>query len=472
LVVAVNPEKHIAESVKTPMMISRLPHATDRMGRKMLPPIACFFGLLGLGYWGHTFTPLQLFSFGPFLYGLVVFSIGAYRYRAGLPVRELHAEWPTVSVLIPAHNEESVIANTLKYVLGQDYPKMEVVVIDDHSTDATGQILEQFPVRVVTRRNLPDRGKSEALNAGLEVVTGEIVCVFDADSEMAPDFLRRAVAPLVRDPSLAGVQAQVRMYNRHHNFLTAAQDDEFALYNEILQVGRMTVGGASALGGNGQLTRRRAVGNVGGWSPASLTEDLDLTVRLFLAGQGRIYHATDAIVWQEGVTTLPALVRQRTRWAEGMLRCYGEFAGALLRSPNVATILRWDAIYALLSAFLPLMPPLMFVMGWMGFFAIDTAGGLPHGLIQAQSLLVVFAACLWSGVVSWRRDRRIDIMPGLRYMVFIFHWVPAVALALKNILRAKPVVWQKTVHNGHAVMIDRSQIKPASVTPERSTVSL
>jgi 1,2-diacylglycerol 3-beta-glucosyltransferase len=410
--------------------------------------------LLAFSVFGIATRDLPLFQVAtsvPLIYMLLYFSVGAIAYR---PRRERDAEvlpddeLPMVSILVPAHNEENVIANTIAHLLRLDYPRFEVVVIDDHSSDHTGQIVRQFPVELVTRRNMPNRGKSEALNAGLEIAQGDIICVFDADSEVAPDFLRRAVAPLVNHPEVCGVQAQVRMYNRRQNLLTQAQDDEFALYNEILQVGREVLGGAAALGGNGQLTRRSSLKAVGGWSPYSLTEDLDLSMRLFLAGRGRIAHCTQAVVWQEGVTGFKALLRQRTRWAEGMLRCFGDFGFAVMVSPNLSFKMRMDAFYALFSVFLPIMSIagiLYTLLALVPGFFLTT---LPYGISNDLSLVVLVSACLWSLTISYKRDRTFDVLPGLRYMVYILHWAPALACALNNIVRDQPVVWEKTEHVG------------------------
>jgi 1,2-diacylglycerol 3-beta-glucosyltransferase len=329
-----------------------------------------------------------------------------------------------------------------------------VIVIDDHSSDRTSEIVRSFHgVKLVQRRNLPNRGKSEALNAGLEFAEGDVLCVFDADSEVAPDFLRKAVPHLVDNPEICGVQAQVRMYNHKENQLTASQDDEFALFNEILQLGRTALGGASALGGNGQLTKRSALVAVGGWNPGSLTEDLDLTMRLLLAGRGRIHHATEAIVWQEGVTTVKGLIRQRQRWAEGMLRTYGDFAAQIVTCKDLAPHIRLDAYYTLFSVFFPFLT----LIGLIHQVLLAVPGVFVHtlpGVVgSAMSVAVLMGACGWSMMVSWKRDHKVDVLPGLRYTLYVLHWTPALLIALRNVFTDKAVVWEKTEHRGHAAAL-------------------
>lgn len=429
-------------------------------------PVTLLVAFLALGFAFRSLTFFQLAACCTTLYGLTVFTVGVFAYRSPnrAGARPIEAspddELPMVSVLIPAHNEEMVIGHTLDHVLKLDYPRFEVIVIDDHSSDATGEILKRYPVEVVTRRNLPNRGKSEALNAALEIAQGDVICVFDADTEMAPNFLRLAVQPMLDNPEICGVQAQVRMYNRKHNFLTAGQDDEFALFCEITQMGRYTLGGASALGGNGQLTRRSAIHAVGGWSPASLTEDLDLTVRLLLAGRGRIAHVSEAVVWQEGVTSLRALIRQRTRWAEGMLRCFGEFIGQVVTSKEMPGWLRFDAFYALSSSFIPLFTfmGLVYTVSFMIPGVIQET--LPHAVAGALGVVSLGALLAWSAVISFKRDRRFDVLPALRSMIYLLHWIPALFLALRNIFQDMPVVWEKTEHRGKGLI---SSTMPAGV---------
>jgi 1,2-diacylglycerol 3-beta-glucosyltransferase len=446
------------------------PRAPQALRLLVALPLALMVGLVAYVVASGDTSWLTIAMLTPLAYGFTVFSVGTWWYgrpdpSVALP-EEGAFEWPMVSIMVPAHNEEAVIGHTLSHLVRLDYPRFEIIVIDDHSHDRTSEVVQQFSgVKLVQRRNLPNRGKSEALNAGLEFASGEVLCVFDADSEVAPDFLRKAVAPLIDNPEYCGVQAQVRMYNRHENLLTQAQDDEFALYNEILQIARGRLGLASALGGNGQLTKRSAVEAVGGWNPGSLTEDLDLTMRLLLAGRGRIYHVTDAVVWQEGVTSLQGLIRQRQRWAEGMLRTYGDFIVSTLRSRELGSGLRFDAAYALVSCFFPLLTLAGFVVQAVGWVPGVLTQGLPAWVGNSVSLMLLTGGLGWSATVSWKRDRRIDVMPAFRYTVYILHWVPAVLIALRNVFSDRKVVWDKTEHRGQGLAL------PALAAPVATPVA-
>ena len=444
--------------------------AATALRLKVAMPLALFLAIAGVGLAHRSLVPMQLAMLIPILYGLVYFTAGAIAYRpreAASPIDGLpDGDLPMVSIMIPAHNEENVIAHTISNMQRLDYPRFEIIVIDDHSSDHTSEIVRQFPgVKLVQRRNLPNRGKSEALNAGLEFAEGDVLCVFDADSEVAPDFLRKSVPHMVDNPEICGVQAQVRMYNRRDNQLTAAQDDEFAVFNEILQLGRTALGGASALGGNGQLTKRSALVAVGGWNPGSLTEDLDLTMRLLLAGRGRIHHATEAIVWQEGVTSTKGLIRQRQRWAEGMLRTYGDFAAQVVTSKELAPHVRMDAYYTLFSVFFPFLTLLGLIFQALCYVPGFFTTALPGTVATAISLVVLGGAMGWSAMIAWKRDRRLDVLPGLRYTLYILHWTPALLIALRNVFTDKAVVWEKTEHRGQGHV-------PAPVPAARGPVAI
>ena len=175
-------------------------------------------------------------------------------------------------------------------------------------------------------------GYAEVRRLGLADVYGEdnvIVAVFDADGSVQPDFLD-AVAPYFADPRTAGVQTAVRMYNAHRNLLTFWQNLEFVVWGELFSCAKDRLGSAT-LGGNGQFVRLAALRSLGDepWR-ASLTEDLDLSMRLVLQGQ-RIRFCPATAVWQEAVPSLRPLVRQRSRWLQGHLVCW-EYLPRVLRA--------------------------------------------------------------------------------------------------------------------------------------------
>ncbi|HEY1618923.1 MAG TPA: glycosyltransferase [Streptosporangiaceae bacterium] len=235
-----------------------------------------------------------------------------------------------VYFLVPCMNEEAVVEDTVRELLGD--PRSRVVVIDDASGDRTAELAAAVDTSrvMVVRRELPDArfGKGPALNAGFGRVLADaavrgiaasriVVCVMDADGRLSDGALD-AVLPLFADPQVGGVQLPVRIRNRG-SILTRMQDLEFWGVCAVAQLGRIASGTVS-LGGNGQFTRLAAILEMGDqpWQ-AQLTEDLDLALALAVRGW-RLTSTAGAHVSQQGITGLRALINQRTRWYQGHMQ--------------------------------------------------------------------------------------------------------------------------------------------------------
>ena len=234
--------------------------------------------------------------------------------------------------LVPALNEEVTICDSVERLLAVQCAHRRIVVIDDGSDDGTAERVAAIghPDLHVLHRDLPDArlGKAAALNGAYRHLDGlldgwsrdrVIVVVVDADGRLHPDSPRFAAAHFC-DPVVGGVQSLVRIYNRGH-LLTWFQDVEFSVYGCLYQSGR-NAWGTAGMGGNGQFNRVAALDAVcdheGPWRDR-LTEDQDLGLRLLGAGwAGR--QDLRAVVDQQGLSSLRALYRQRTRWAQGNLQ--------------------------------------------------------------------------------------------------------------------------------------------------------
>jgi cellulose synthase/poly-beta-1,6-N-acetylglucosamine synthase-like glycosyltransferase len=340
--------------------------------------------------------------------------------------------------LVPALNEEVTIADSVARLREVRATSKVVIVIDDGSDDATPDLLAAMddPFLVVLRRDPPDarRGKAAALNNAWHHVhdvvltapehrhhTPErvVVVIVDADGRLEAGSPAR-VAPHFIDPRTAGVQTQVRIYNRHR-WLTWAQDVEFSVFGLVFQLGR-TAWGTAHMGGNGQFNRLAALDAVatdeGPWRHR-LTEDQDIGLRLIEAGWHG-HQEVGTFVSQQGLTVLRPLYRQRTRWAQGSWQAMSLFG--TVRRARVSPLARIDMIgYLLLPALqmytaLALVTAIVIALttdigfwaaGWpiVVFFLVTTAGpGLVALLARGRGVrgLVVALACLLPYTVySW-----------------------------------------------------------------------
>ncbi|MDJ0730631.1 MAG: glycosyltransferase family 2 protein [Crocosphaera sp.] len=389
-----------------------------------------------------------------------VFTIQAFRLIVAQPdpipeplSGENLQQSPSVSLLVAAKNEEAVIGKLVQQLCNLDYPteKYDLWIVDDHSTDQTPEILDrlsqQYPqLNVIHRPAGAQGGKSGALNGVFPKTQGDIIAVFDADAKVSPDLLKRVI-PLFNQKDIGAVQVRKQIANKPLNFWTKGQAAEMAL-DSFFQQKRIALGGIGELRGNGQFVRRSALISCGGWNEQTITDDLDLTMRLHL-DNWKIGFLNHPAVEEEGVTTAKALWHQRNRWAEGGYQRYLDYWRFIVNQP-MGLGKKFDLISFILMQYLlptaaipdlmmiitrhrlPLLGPLTGLMLSLSFWGMFT--GLRR--IQTQekfSFLDIF--CL-----GWQT---------LRGTLYMMHWLiimPCVTARMS--VRPKRLKWVKTVHEG------------------------
>ncbi|HEY9768743.1 MAG TPA: glycosyltransferase family 2 protein [Coleofasciculaceae cyanobacterium] len=365
------------------------------------------------------------------------------------------ANAPQVSLLVAAKNEEVVIGNLVAMLCSLDYPedKYEIWAIDDRSTDNTPAILDRlaqaYPqLKVVHRAANAGGGKSGALNQVIPKTFGDIIGVFDADAKVTSDLLRKVV-PLFNNRDMGAVQVRKAIANSGENFWTKGQAAEMAL-DSYVQQQRIAVGGIGELRGNGQFVSRAALHSCGGWNEETITDDLDLTIRLHL-DNWKIGFLLTPPVLEEGVTKASSLWHQRNRWAEGGYQRYLDYWRYIFRTPmgfgKRIDLLCWmllqyivpaanvpDGIMALARHRLPLLSPitaLLFTWGFIGIF---------RGLIRIQTA---------SGKAIDLPLLLNTIRQSLLGLVYMVHWqIVMLSVTARMSVRPKRLKWVKTVHEG------------------------
>ncbi len=390
-------------------------------------------------------------------------------HRRAMPADRNEARYLWVFV-VPALNEEVTIADSVGRLAQVEATHKRILVVNDGSDDRTGEILEGLragaPELTVLTRVAPNarQGKSEALNDAWRHLTREIlrsgpyagwdparviVTIVDADGRLDPG--AAAVAGQFDDERIGGVQALVRIYNRHSP-LAWAQDVEFGVFGHVYQMGRKGWG-TSNMGGNGQFNRLSALndvalvdrrGNAGPWREGRLTEDQDIGLRMIRAGW-RGSQSTSVTIHQQGLNRLRPLYRQRTRWAQGgwqMLDMVPSLAG----NRHVGWVPRWDQFWYL-------MTPL--IQAYLGFTVALSIGLLATGTTQVRwsfaIVAIIYALSILPsviGVVFARRSFRplglvVSVLAAHVYVLYTWLIYPVVIHALIRQLGGR-TSWTKT----------------------------
>lgn len=412
--------------------------------------------LIIAGLVSRNVTWLQWVLFIP---SVIMVFLAIVSLKKQAPVEEWEVP-PFVTMLVPAHNEEYTIAETVTSLASVDYYyngkiNYELIVINDGSEDRTGEELaklkDKFPhLKIITR--VPPRsgkGKGFVLNDGLEISKGEVIAVFDADARVEPDFLK-IIIPYLNDSEVQGVQARIKMYNKDENWLTAMQHIELAGFGNTVRA-KDILGKAGFLGGNGQLVKKDAIYESGGWDGFAITEDLNLSVKLMIEGFA-IRYCGETWVYQEAVPTWRQLFRQRSRWAIGNFETLFIYLTKILGSPmpvfRMFGVIEHVAFYGLnMLVFFGFIVFAVNLVAWFGFHQVT--------LIRMDAPLIVGIISAFGffpgAVITLTRDKTgivKTIIGTFGYWIYCFHLIPLFFMTLYQMLVRKERTWAKTVHTG------------------------
>ena len=279
---------------------------------------------------------------------------------------------PRVTILIPMHNEERVAADVLEALVQADYDHrlLQIIPINDRSADATAKVIDKFAARYPDlikplHRERYDGielhgGKPAALQYAMELATGDVILLFDADYIPARGLIQMLAAPFC-DPQVGAVMGRVVPYNSGRSLLAGLLTLERSAGYQVSQMAHFNAGLSAQFGGTVGGVRKSALAAIGGWNITSLTEDTDVTCRLLLHGW-KVSYVNRAECYEEVPETWPVRKRQLMRWVMGHTECFHTYAGAIFRSPHLTRKERWDALFTLACYF---TAPAV-VIGWLG----------------------------------------------------------------------------------------------------------
>ncbi len=262
-----------------------------------------------------------------------VIPVATWQWYGERDVGPAEPPFPSLSVVIPAYNEERYVSRCIERVLAAEYPDdlLEVVVIDDGSTDDTYAEAASYRDEGVEVYSKENGGKYSALNYGMLCTSGDVVVCVDADSRVAPDALRQVVGAFQAHEHVGAVAGTVNVYNRDRT-LTKLQALEYLVGINTFRRAFSYFGAVPLVPGCLSAFRRRALEDAGGFDPDTATEDFDVTLQVLKAGWE--VRQTKAAVWTEVPFTFEDLYDQRKRWYTGQIQTLVKHADALVRDDS------------------------------------------------------------------------------------------------------------------------------------------
>lgn len=374
--------------------------------------IWCSFSIWASQYWFNDLSLLVGQPIAAFLIAFIAIIPGfmnAFMFSSLLfdkrPLRKKLDAYPDLSLLIACYNEEKYILETLNSVEKQAYPgNLEVIVIDDGSHDKTSSIIQAYAherpwVRFIQLN--ANQGKAAALNIGLAKATHSKIVTIDADSFLFKDALIRIVERYASDPAhTRAVAGTTLVRNSRDNWLTQSQEWDY--FQGIATVKRVQSLNQGTLVAQGcfSIYDKDALNEIGGW-PRTVGEDIVLTWALLEKGY-RVGYCEDAVIFTIVPNTLMGLVRQRQRWARGMIEAFKHHPKILLK-PQLSTFFIWWDL------FFPFMD-IAFTFGFLPGLVLALMG---HYWIVGPMTLSLFPIALLINWLMFRTESKMFMEQGL-----------------------------------------------------------
>jgi biofilm PGA synthesis N-glycosyltransferase PgaC len=262
-----------------------------------------------------------------------VYMLIAPWHDVRIAMRSYQKRYPLVSILIPAYNEGAGVLSTVKTILASTYKNVEVIVINDGSKDNSDKLMRAF-VKEYNSRSIDgvkqkiavryfykeNGGKGKALNFGIEKAKGDIIMTIDADCVLTPTTVGNFVRSF-DNPKVMAAVGNVKIANTE-TMVGVVQYLEF-LFSFYFKKAESVLGMIYIIGGAAGAFRKEVFSRVGMFDHTTITEDIELTVRIQKAGM-KVVYASDAIVYTEGASDLGGLMKQRLRWKKGLFETLGK----------------------------------------------------------------------------------------------------------------------------------------------------
>ncbi len=368
-------------------------------------------------------------------------------------IDEMEFDFPSCTILIPAHNEEKVIGKTVEAMMKLNYPKdkLQIIVINDGSKDRTGEIVNSYSEKDsrVELFNIPEgeggKGKSRTLNSGIKAARGEIISIYDADNTPDENALRYLVAQLLLHKELGAVIGKFRTVNKNRNFLTKFINIETLSFQSMLQAGRWQMHNISTLPGTNFVMWSWLIKKLGGWDEEALTEDSELSIRIYEEGY-KIKFIPYAITYEQEPESWRVWIKQRTRWVRGNNYVIGKFFRYIPKFKNKR--LAFDLLYTLFLYYLffaaIILSDFLFIISALNLVTITLPGPYTFVWIVAF-ILFIFEIML---AISFDREDSLKKIGLIIIMYFSYcqFWIYIVLKAVyADYIKKEKRTWAKTI---------------------------
>lgn len=345
------------------------------------------------------------------LVGRTVFSSGLAFMRGNRPEIPDEMDLPSVSVVIPAYNEEPVLPETIDACKNLEYPaaKLEILICyEADSSDSTAEIAEQAatddPRFKAVKRDEPGGGKAKATNYALQYATGDIIASIDADHQFEPKAVRRAVDWFLADEDTWCVKGRCFGRNPTDSLIALHATVERHIAEKADIFVRQLVNGFTFFGGGQAFFRAEVFAELGEFDEEILVEDIDMSSKIHAAGKHLQIDPT-IVTFEENPATLDAWWNQRKRWARGWMQMANRYLLRLPRLQNLTRVQQLDGIYTFVYAIVPALLVIVFPMGYisgMTSVTVTTYIPLPDSLLWTFPFMAPAIVAYLIFLQDWR----------------------------------------------------------------------
>lgn len=393
----------------------------------------------------------------------IFLTLSGYRFFTKISNHNINViedmdSFPFVSVMVPAHNEEKVIGRTVRSLLSLNYPRdsMELIVINDNSSDNTGPLLEgikrEFPQSnfkiINTTKENGGKGKSNALNIGFQNSAGEYIAVYDADNTPDRLALRYLVHRLSGDSGLGAVIGKFRTRNKNKNILTRFINIETLSFQWMAQAGRWQLFRLCTIPGTNFIVRRSIIERLGGWDIHAIAEDTEISFQIYKLGY-RIAFMPLAVTYEQEPETVRVWMKQRTRWAKGNVYVLLKYLRNMFSGG--AGPVTFDLMYFSSTYFIFLSSVLIsdgiFLLGIFTDISVGVSGNFLLLWLLAYLLFVLevsIALTMEKGEANARNVALVFLMYFTYCQLWMVVAMQGIALYVRDVLLKKETKWYKT----------------------------